>query len=233
LLQEVAPAHDSASAAAAELVAEEEQAAAKAAAKKAKKLRQKLKAKKQAQPEPSASVAESHDACIPSDDAQPSAAESAQLSMYLSELSSSAGQHQAQGPQAHDLDHQQQQQQQQQLDEAGGTSLSVLSALGAAAAQQNNDAKAVAVELAALHLPSCDQAANKGHTDADFLQQLFCCPLTKVSHVIAIPDRQAFICSTAAVQQQCNAWVAGCDVEWIPNWVLLHMCCTLAILLAL
>ncbi len=211
MLQEDAPAHDSASAAAAELVAEEEQAAAKAAAKKAKKQRQKLKAKKQAQPEPSASAAESLDAHTPSDEAQPLSPESSQLMLDLPELSSSSGQHQAQrshqhqaqGSQTHDV-----KQQQQQQHEAGGTSFSASSALGGAAAQEN-DAKDVAVEPEALHLPSCEQAANRGHTDAGFLQQLFCCPLTKVSHVIAIPDRQAFICTTAAVQQQRNAWLAG------------------------
>ena len=190
-------------------MAEEEQEAAKAAAKKAKKQRQKLKAKKQAQPEPAAASAEPHGACIPSEDAQPLSPESSQLTMESSELLSSTGQHQAQGPQTHDLDQQQQQQQQcqqqqqQQQVEAVGTSLSVSSALGAAAAQDNNDAKAVAVELSGLHLPTCDQAANKGHTDADFLQQLFCCPLTKVSHVIAIPDRQASVtllpCSSSAM----------------------------------
>ncbi len=190
-------------------MAEEEQAAAKAAARKAKKQRQKVKAKKQAQPEPyAASVADSHDARTPSDDAQNFAAESAQLSMDLYELTSSAGQHQAQGSLAHDL---QQQQQQQQLDVAEGTSFFVSSALDAAAAQEK-DAKAVARELEGLHLPSCDQSANRGHTDADFLQQLFCCPLTKVSHVLAILASQVPICSTAAVQQQCNAWVAGAQV---------------------
>ncbi len=185
-------------------MAEEEQAANKAAAKKAKKQRQKLKAKKQAQPEPSASAAESHDGHTPSDDAQPWSAESSQLSMDLSELSSSAGQHRAETPQAHNHENQQQQQQ-QQLDEANGTSLS---ALGDAAVQETHSGD-VAIELEALHLPSCDQAANKGHADADFLQQLFCCPLTKVSHVVAILDRQVFICSVAVVQQQCNAWLAG------------------------
>ena len=114
-------------------MAEEEQAATKAAAKKAKK----QKAKKQAQPEPAASAAESHHARMPSDDAQPSAAESAQLSMDLSELLSSSGQHQAQSPQAHDIDQQQQQQQQQQQrDGAEGTSVSVSTALGAAATQE-------------------------------------------------------------------------------------------------
>ena len=108
-------------------MAEEEQAAAKKAKKQ--------KAKKQAQPEPAASAAESHHARMPSDDAQPSAAESAQISMALSELLSSSGQHQAQSPQAHDIDHQQQQQQ-QQLDGAEGTSVSVSTALGAAATQE-------------------------------------------------------------------------------------------------
>ncbi|DBA88769.1 TPA: hypothetical protein ACH3X1_004186 [Trebouxia sp. C0004] len=169
---------DSASAAAAELVAEEEQLATKAAAKKAKKQRQKLKAKKQAQPEPTASAAEPHDARIPSGQAQPLSAESAQLSMDLSQLPPSLGEHQAEDPRAHDLD----QQQQQQFDGAERTSLSASSALGAAAAQENN-AKAVAAELEALQLPPCDQAANQGHTDADFLQQLFCCPLTKATMV--------------------------------------------------
>ncbi|KAL0055193.1 hypothetical protein WJX82_008561 [Trebouxia sp. C0006] len=110
------PAHDTASAAAAELVAEEEQAAAKSAAKTAKKQRQKLKAKKQAQPEAAASAAEPHNACTPS-------------------------------------------------------------------APGNNAAVDVAVELGGLPLPSCAQSANKGHTDADFLQQLFCCPLTKATMV--------------------------------------------------
>ncbi|KAL0054762.1 hypothetical protein WJX82_002004 [Trebouxia sp. C0006] len=89
-LLEDAPAHDSASAAAAELVAEEEQAATKAAAKKAKKLRQKLKAKKQAQPEPSASAAEPHDACTPSDDAHTSSNDAQPLSAASSQLSLSA-----------------------------------------------------------------------------------------------------------------------------------------------
>jgi len=187
-------------------MAEEEQAATKAAAKKAKKQRQKPKAKKQAQPEPSAPVAESHVARIPSDEAQPLSAESSQLSMDLSQLSSSAGEHRGESFRAHNYENQQQQQQQQQqLDEANGTSLS---ALGDAAVQETRSGD-VAIELEGLHLPSCDQAANKAHTDADFLQQLFCCPLTKVSHVVAILDRQVFICSVAVVQQQCNAWLAG------------------------
>ena len=196
MLQEDVAAHDSA---AAELVAEEEKAAAKAAAKKAKKQRQKLKATKQAQPEQaSASVTESRGAPIPSGQAHPLSPESAQLSMDLPELSSSSGQHQAEGPQTNDLN----QQQQQQQHEAEGTSLSASSAVGAAAAQENN-AKAVAVELEALHLASCDQAANKGQKDSDFLQQLFCCPLTKVSHEVAIcTERQVRICSVAMVQQQ-------------------------------
>ena len=159
-------------------MAEEEQEAAKAAAKKAKKQRQKLKAKKQAQPEPAAANAEPHDACIPSEEAQPLSPGSSQLTVESSELLSSTGQHQAQGPQAHDLD----QQQQQQQVEAEGTSLSVSSVLVVAAAQEK-DARTVAVELEGLHLPSCDQSANECHTDADFLQQLFCCPLTKVSRV--------------------------------------------------
>jgi len=214
LLQEDTPAHDTASAAAAELVAEEEQAAAKSAAKTAKKQRQKLKAKKQAQPEAAASAAEPHNACTPSGDVQPLSPEPAQLSMDLPEPSFSSGQHQAQGSPTHDLKQPpppEQQQQQQQV-EAEGTSLSVSSALDAAAAPGNNAAVDVAVELGGLPLPSCDQSANKGHTDADFLQQLFCCPLTKVSHVFDIPDDQAFIYTTAAVQQQCNAWVAGAQV---------------------
>ena len=214
MLQEDTPAHDTASAAAAELVAEEEQAAAKSAAKTAKKQRQKLKAKKQAQPEAAASAAEPHNACTPSGDVQPLSPEPAQLSMDLPELSFSSGQHQAQGSPTHDLKQPpppEQQQQQQQV-EAEGTSLSVSSALDAAAAPGNNAAVDVAVELGGLPLPSCDQSANKGHTDADFLQQLFCCPLTKVSHVFDIPDDQAFIYTTAAVQQQCNAWVAGAQV---------------------
>ena len=196
-----------AAAAAAAFRVAEEQMAAKAAAKKAKKLRQKLKAKEQA----SACVAENHDAHTPSDEAQPLSPESSQLMLDLPELSSSSGQHQAQRSHQHQAQSSQMhdvKQQQQQQHEAGGTSFSASSALGGAAAQEN-DAKDVAVEPEALHLPSCEQAANRGHTDAGFLQQLFCCPLTKVSHVIAIPDRQAFICTTAAVQQQCNAWVAG------------------------
>ncbi len=203
LLQEDAPAHDSASAAAAELVAEEEQAATKAAAKKAKKLRQKLKAKKQAQPEPSASAAEPHDACTPSDDAHTPSNDAQPLSAASSQLSLSAGQHQAEHPQAH-KQQQQQQQQQQQLDGATGTSLT---------ASAKTHSGHVAAELEGLHLPSCDQAASKGHTDADFLQQLFCCPLTEVSHVFDIPEDQASVCTTAAVQQQCNAWVAGCQQQ--------------------
>ena len=188
-------------------MAEEEQAAAKAAAKKAKKQRQKLKAKKQAQPEPSASAAEPHDAHTPSHDAPPLSPEPSQLSMDLPELSFSSGQHQAQGSQTHDLKQPLPPEQQQQV-EAEGTSLSVSSALDAAAAPGNN-AVDVAVELGGLHLPSCDHSANKGHTDADFLQQPFCCPLTKVSHVFDILDSQAFICTNAEVKQQCNAWVAG------------------------
>ena len=99
--------------------------------------------------------------------------------MGSSELSSSAGQHQAQGHQMHILD----QQQQQQLDEAKGSSLSVSASLSDTAATEN-DAVHVLTELEALHLSSSVQTANKAHTDADFLQQLFCCPLTKVSHVL-------------------------------------------------
>ena len=118
--------------------------------------------------------------------------------------------HLAQGPQMHGRHHHHQQQQQQQL-EAEGTSVSVYSALGAAAAQQNN-AKDVAAESSALHLPSCDRATHKGHT-ADFLQQLFCCPLTQVSRGIAGHDEQACICSTAAVQHQCNAWGTGSKLQ--------------------
>lgn len=150
----------------------DEQAAAKAAAKKAKKQRQKLKAKEQA----SASVAKSHDAHTPSDEAQPLSQESSQLSMDLSESSPSAGQPQAEDRQAQNVD------QQQQLDEAQGSSLSVSASLGDTAAREN-DAVDVSVELEALHLPSCDQATHKGQTDADFLQQLFCCPLTKATMV--------------------------------------------------
>ncbi len=180
LLQEDAPAQDSASAAAAELVAEEQQEAAKAAAKKAKKLRQKVKAKKQAQPEAAASAAAPHDARIPTDQAHQLSPESTQFTMVSSELSSSAGQHQAEGYQAHGLE----QQQQQQRVEAEGTSLSVSSALDAAAREKA--AQDVAVQLEGLPLPSCNQSANGGHTDAGFLQQLFCCPLTKVSHLFAI-----------------------------------------------
>ena len=163
----------------------DEQAAAKAAAKKAKKQRQKLKAKEQA----SAAVAESHDAHTPSDEAQPLSQESSQLSMDLSEFSPSVGQPQAEDLQAQNLD-----QQQQQLDEAQGSSLSVSASLGDTAAREN-DAVDVSVELEALHLPSCDQATHKGQTDADFLQQLFCCPLTKVKHSVTIHEAQACICN--------------------------------------
>ena len=90
--------------------------------------------------------------------------------------------------------------------------VSVSSALGAAAAQQNN-AKDVAAESSALHLPSCDRATHKGHTDADFLQQLFCCPLTQVSRRIAAHDEQACICIDAARQHQCNAWGTGSKLQ--------------------
>ncbi len=219
-------------------MAEEEQAAAEAAAKKAKKLRQKLKAKKQAQLEAAASAAESHLAHTPSDEAQPLLPESSQLTMDLPELSSSSAvQHQAQDPQGPDLDQQQQQQHQhqhqhqQQLDEAVGTSLSVSSAVGAAAAQKK-DAKAVAVELGGLHLPSCDQAANKSHTDADFLQQLFCCSLTKVDILIGVQQECSSVVFAIAQQHmQClRSWLY-CGVG--PNWALLHIYCTLAILLTL
>jgi len=167
-----------------------EQAAVKAAAKKAKKQRQKLKAKEQA----SASVAESHDARNPSDEAQPLSPESSQLSMDLSESSPSANQHQAEDPQAQNLD------QQQQLDEAEGTSLSVSASVGDTAARES-DAVDVSVELKAMHLSSSEKTANKGQTDADFLQQLFCCPLTKVSHSVAVHNEQACICSVNMQQQ--------------------------------
>ncbi|DBB08793.1 TPA: hypothetical protein ACH3X3_007455 [Trebouxia sp. C0006] len=147
--------------------------AAKAAAKKAKKLRQKLKAKEQA----SACVAENHDAHTPSDEAQPLSPESSQLAMDSSESSPSANQPQAEYFRAQNLD-----QQQQQLDEAMGSSLSVSASVGDTAAGEN-DVKDVSVELKGLHLPTCDQSANKGQTDVDFLQQLFCCPLTKATMV--------------------------------------------------
>ena len=165
--------------------------AAKAAAKKAKKLRQKLKAKEQA----SVSVAEPHGACIPSDEAQPLSLESSQLCMDSSESSASANQHQAENLRAQNLE-----QGQQQLDEAMGSSLSVSASLGATAAREN-DAKDVSVELKAMHLSSSGKAANKGQTDADFLQQLFCCPLTKVSHSVAVHDAQACNCNVNMQQQ--------------------------------
>ncbi len=167
----------------------DEKAAAKAAAKKAKKLRQKLKAKEQA----SASVAEPHGACIPSDEAQPLSPDSSQLSMDLSKSSPSANQHQAENLQVQSLE-----QGQQQLDEAEDSSLSVSASVGGTAAREN-DAKDVSVELKALRLPPSEKLANKGHTDADFLQQLFCCPLTKVSHSVAVHAAQACICH---MQQQ-------------------------------
>ncbi|KAA6418421.1 MAG: hypothetical protein FRX49_11581 [Trebouxia sp. A1-2] len=153
-----------------------EQAAIKAAAKKAKKQRQKLKAKEQAQAESSASVAESHDAPIPSDEAQPLSPESSQLTMDLSESSPSAGLHQAENPAAQSLEHQ------PQLDEARGSSLSVSAPLGDTAARVNG-AVDVSVELQVMHSSSSHKTAKKGQTDADFLQQLFCCPLTKATMV--------------------------------------------------
>jgi len=177
-----------------------EQAASKAAAKKAKKQRQKMKAKEQAQPEAAASAAESHDACIPSDEAQPLSAESSQLSVDLSEPSSSAGQHLAEDLRAQNLD-----QEQQQLDEAKGTSSSVSAFLGDAAARES-DAKDVSVDLRAMHLPSCEEAVVEGQTDADFLQRLFCCPLTKVSHSIAVHGEHAFICSVSLAAANTMLW---------------------------
>ncbi len=183
-----------AAAAAAAFRVAEEQMAAKAAAKKAKKLRQKLKAKEQA----SASVAEPHGACIPSDEAQPFSPESSQLSMDSSESSPSANKHQAENLQVQNLEPGQ-----QQLDKAKGSSLSVSASVGATAAREN-DAVDVSVELEAMHLSSSGKAANKGQTDADFLQQLFCCPLTKVSHSVAVHAAQACICS---VSSKCDALV--------------------------
>ncbi len=174
----------------------DEQAAAKAAAKKAKKLRQKLKAKEQA----SASVAESHDARIPSDEAQPLSPQSSQLSMDSSESSPSANQHQAENLQVQNLE-----QGQQQLDEAKGSSLSVSASVGDTAAREN-DAKDVSVELKAMHLSSSGKTANKGKTDADFLRQLFCCPLTKVSHSVVVHDALARICSVSVAAANPLLW---------------------------
>ena len=182
-----------AAAAAAAFRVAEEQMAAKAAAKKAKKLRQKLKAKEQA----SACVAENHDAHTPSEEAQPLSPESSQLAMDSSESSPSANQPQAEYLRAQNLD-----QQQQQLDEAMGSSLSVSASVGDTAAGEN-DVKDVSVELKGLHVPTCDQSANKGQTDVDFLQQLFCCPLTKVTDSVVVHDEQAFICTVN--MQQPNA----------------------------
>ncbi len=115
--------------------------------------------------------------------------------MDSSESSPSANQHQAENLRAQNLE-----QGQQQLDEAMGSSLSVSASLGATAAREN-DAKDVSVELKAMHLSSSGKAANKGQTDADFLQQLFCCPLAKVSHSVAVHDAQACNCNVNMQQQ--------------------------------